>query len=110
RLGRNRRIRRAAAHGEIIADGHHGAAIDLAAAKYAVGRRDVLQFALLVVFRGTGDRSDFVEASLVEQGIDTFANGKSALVTLTLDLVDAAHLAREGLAPGQLVEFRLPAH
>jgi hypothetical protein len=29
---------------------------------------------------------------------------------LPLDLVDAAHLAREGFAAGELVKFRLPAH
>jgi hypothetical protein len=29
---------------------------------------------------------------------------------LSLDLVNAAHLPREGFAPGELVEFRLPVH
>jgi hypothetical protein len=29
---------------------------------------------------------------------------------LPLDLVNAAHLAREVFAPGEVVEFRLPVH
>jgi hypothetical protein len=47
---------------------------------------------------------------LIEQPVDAFANGEPALVALPLDLVNAAHLAREVFAPGEVVEFRLPVH
>ena len=110
RLGRDRSIRRAAAHRKVIADHDHRAAVDLAAAEHAVGRGDVLQLALLVIFRGAGYGADFVKAVAIEQAVDAFANGKPALVALALDLVGAAHLAGEGFAPGQFVELRLPVH
>ena len=51
-----------------------------------------------------------VEAFWVDQFVDALANGEPALVTLTLDLVNASHLARERFAPGEVVEFRLPVH
>ena len=46
----------------------------------------------------------------VDQSVDPLANRQPALVMLALDLVDAAHLARERLAPCEFVEFRLPVH
>ena len=62
RLGRDRGIRRAAAHGEIVADHDHGAAVDLAAAEHAIRRRQVGEFAALVIFGDAGNRADLVEA------------------------------------------------
>ena len=110
RLCRDRGIGRAAAHGEIVADHDHGAAVDLAAAEHAVRRRQVLEFAVLVVFGDAGDGADLVEGILVDQPVDALANGEPALVMLALDLVNASHLARERFAPGEVVEFRLPVH
>ena len=110
RLGRDRGVGRTAAHGEIVADHHHGAAVDLAAAEHAVGRRQVLEFAVFVVFGDAGDGADLVEGILVDQSVDTLANRKPPLVMLALDLVNASHLARERFAPGEVVEFRLPVH
>ena len=91
-------------------DHHDGATIDLAAAEHAVRRRQVCQLALRVIFGHTGDRADLVKTLMIEQTVDTLANGEPALVTLALDLVNAAHLARERFAPGEVVEFRLPVH
>ncbi len=51
-----------------------------------------------------------METIAVEQSIDTFANVQPALVALPLDFVSAAHLPCEGLAPREVVEFRLPVH
>ena len=51
-----------------------------------------------------------MEAAFVDQLVDTLPNSQPALVMLSLDLVNAAHLPREGFAPGELVEFRLPGH
>ena len=110
RLGRDRGIRRAAAHGEIVADHDHGAAIHLAAAEHAIGWRQVLQLAVVVIFSDAGDRADFVEAFGIDQFVDAFANGQPALVALSLDLLNASHLARERFAPSEVVEFGLPDH
>ena len=110
RLRRDRGVGGAAAHGEIVADHHHGATIDLAAAEHAVRRRQILQLALLVIFGRAGYRPDLVKTLMIEQTVDTLANREPTLVTLPLDLVNAAHLAREGFAPGEVVEFRLPVH
>ena len=67
RLGRDRGVGRAAAHGEIVADHDHGSAVDLAAAEHAVRGRQMLEFVLFVVFGDTGDRADLVEAVPVDQ-------------------------------------------
>src|SRR4029078_13175178 len=109
-LGGNRGAGRTAAHGEIVAEHHHGAAVDLAAAEHAVGRRQLLEFAVVVVFGGTGNRADLVEGVLVDQSVDALTNRDPALVMLAPDLVNASHLARERFAPSELVELRLPVH
>jgi hypothetical protein len=65
---------------------------------------------MLVIFGNTGNSADLVEAPGINQLVDALANGEPALVTLSLDLVNASHLARECFAPGEVVEFRLPVH
>ena len=110
RLGRNRRIGRTAAHGEIVADHDNRATIDLAAAEHAIRRCELREFAGRVVVRDAGYGTHLVKAFGVDQFIDALANRKPALVMLALDLVNAAHLPRERFAPGELVEFRLPGH
>ena len=87
-----------------------GAAIDLAAAEHAIGRRQAGELAVLVIFGDAGNRADLVKAFRVDQSVDALANGEPALVALPLDLVNASHLARERFAPGEVVEFRLPVH
>lgn len=109
-LCRDRRIRRAAAHREIVADDDHGAAVDARAAEHAVRRRHALQLARGIILTDARNGTDLVEAPLVDQLVDAFPNSQPALVMLSLDLVNAAHLPREGFAPGELVEFRLPVH
>ena len=110
RLCRDRRVRRAAAHGKIVADHDHRAAIDLAAAEHAVRRRQVGEFAVVVIFADAGNRADLVEGFCIDQLVDALADGEPALVALPLDLVNASHLARERFAAGEVVEFRLPVH
>ncbi len=109
-LGRDRGIGGAAAHRKIVADHHHRPAIDLAAAEHAIGRRQIGEFALPVIFGDTGNRADLVKAFGIYQAVDALANGEPALVALPLDLVNASHLARECFAPGEVVELRLPVH
>ena len=110
RLGGDRSVGRAAAHGEIVTDHDDRAAIDPAAAEHAVRRGQLLELAVFVVFGGAGYRADLVEGILVGQFVDTLTDGEPALVMLSLDLVNASHLARERFAPGEVVEFRLPVH
>ncbi|MGY3492657.1 hypothetical protein ACVW1B_002076 [Bradyrhizobium sp. USDA 4502] len=110
RLGGNRCIRRAAAHGEVVADHNDGAAVDPGAAEHAVRRRQVLEFVALVIFGDAGDGTDLMEAALVDELVDALTNREPALVALPLDLVNASHLPRERFAAGEVVEFRLPVH
>lgn len=110
RLGRDRCICRSATHGEVVADDHHRPAIDLAAPEHAIGGRQVCQFAAGVILGDTGYGPNFVERVPIEQFIDAFTDVKPALIALAFDLVSAAHLPREGFAPGEFVEFRLPVH
>src|SRR6267154_2926323 len=107
-LGGDRGIGGAATHGEIVADHHNRPAIDLAAAEHAIGGSQIFELAALVIFGRTGNRADLVEALFIDQLVDPLADGEPALVALPLDLVNAAHLARERFAPGEVVELRLP--
>ena len=68
------------------------------------------ELAVLVIFADAGDGADFVEAIGIDHLVDAFADGEPALVALPLDLLNAAHLARERFAPSELVEFGLPDH
>ncbi len=70
----------------------------------------MFQLALLVIFAETGDGADLVEAAGIDDAVDALADSQAALVVLTLDLVRPAHLPREGFAPGQFLELRLPTH
>ena len=70
----------------------------------------MLEFALFVVFADAGDRADLMKGLLIGDLVDTLTNGEPALVALSLDLVNASHLARERFAPGEVVELRLPVH
>ena len=106
----DRSIRRAAAHGKIVADHDHGAAVDPAAAEHAVRRRQLGEFAARVILADPGDSADLVKTVWIHQPVDALANGEPALVVLPLDLVNASHLARERFAPGEVVELRLPGH
>ena len=64
----------------------------------------MLQFAVIVVFADAGNGAELVKGFGIDQSLDTFADGKPALVVLTLDLVSAAHLPRERFAPREIVE------
>src|SRR6202012_1620147 len=81
-----------------------------AAAEQAISRRQMLEFAGFAIFGDAGNRADLVKAVLVDQFVDALANGEPALVALPLDLVNASQLAREGFAPREVVELRLPVH
>src|SRR3984893_13353834 len=100
----------AAAHGKIVADHDHGAAVDPAAAEHAVRRRQVFEFAIGVIFGAAGNGAHLVETVRIDQFVDALANCEPALLALPLDLVNAPHLARERFAPGEVVELRLPVH
>src|SRR5262249_54626153 len=107
RLFADRRVGRAAAYGEIVADPDDRPSVDLRAAHHAIRRDQLLQFALFVVLRPAGDRTDLVKAAAIDEPVDALAYGEPASLVLALDLVGAAQLARLPLAFAQFVEFRL---
>ena len=89
---------------------HAQAALDAAAPANEIGRHEIYQLAIGAVFGPAGDGADLVERIRIEQSLDTLAHRQLAAVALALDLVFAAHLAGQGLATAQLVDFRLPGH
>src|SRR5947209_5037029 len=110
RLRMDRRVRRAAAHGEIVADNHHRAAVDLRPAEDAICRRERAQLVCRIIFGDTGKRADLAKAVLVDEAVDALAYGETAALVLALDLVGPAHLARQRFAAPELIEFGLPVH
>ena len=103
-------IRAAAAHGEIIAQHHHRAAINLRTAHDAIGWRQRLQIALGIIFAPPGNGADFVETILIHQLQHAFAHGQPPAIMLAFHLIRPAHGLRHGLAALQLLDFRLPSH
>ena len=105
----DRCVRRAAAHGKIVAKDHHRAVVDLAAAEHAVAWHEVDHVALLVVLGLAGHRAELVERAGIEHLVDALAHREPATGVLALDTILAAHLLCDALALGELVEFPLPA-
>ena len=99
------RVGRAAAHGEVVATDHHRPAIDAASAGHEVGRSERGELAAVVVDSSPGERSDFVERTGIEQPLDPLSNSQPAGLMLPLDVRGAAHLARDRLAPPNLVDL-----
>ena len=104
----DRCVRRAAAHGEIVAEDHHRTAVDPAAAEHAVAGDEVDHVAVFVVLRLAGNAAQLMERVRVEDLVDALADGKSAAGMLTLDPFLAAHLPGDALAFRKLVQFLLP--
>ena len=69
-----------------------------------------MQITAGVVLADPGDCTHLMKAAIIDQFVDALADVQPALVSLSLDLVNAAHLPREVLAAGEIVEFRLPSH
>ena len=103
-------VGRPAAQGEVVAQHDDRPAVDRGATHDAIGRRELGQLVVGVVFGLAGDGADLVEAAFVDQPVDALAHRQPAAVVLALDLVGPAHLARHAFARAQFVEFRLPAH
>src|ERR1700743_2914791 len=91
RLSRDRGVRRATAHGKIVADHDHRPAVDLAAAGHAIGRRALPKFPGFIISGDTGNRAELVKSLLTDPFADALVNGEPALVALPLDLVNASH-------------------
>ena len=107
----DRGIRRAAAHREVIAADHDGAALDPSPPEDEVGGLERLDvFAIVAVLRAPRDRADLVEAAGIEQRIDALAHREAAGVVVALDLVRSAHAAGQLFAPAQFLDVGFPAH
>ena len=97
RLGGDRGVGGAAADGEIVADDNDRPAVDQPAAEHAIRRRERGEVAGGIILGLAGDGADLVEASRIDEERNALAHGQPAAVMLALDLVGAAHLAREAL-------------
>ncbi len=107
-LGLDPGVGGAAAHREIVADDDDAPPVEAGPAEHDVGGSEGLEAAAGTVLRLAGDGADLVQAARVDQRVDALAHGEAAVVVLALDLLRPAHLARQGLAPAQLRDFRLP--
>ena len=105
----DRRVRRAAANGEVVTADDDGTALDAGATHHEVRGREAGQLTL-VVLGSSRERADFVEAAGVDQRVDALADGELASVVLTGDLLLATHRGRQLGAPPQLVELGIPGH
>jgi hypothetical protein len=101
---------RAPAHGEIVPTHHYRPAVDFSCASNKVGRSEGAKLTAFVVKSLPCKGADFVERIGIQKLRDSFANCEASGFMLPLDVRGAAHLARDGLAPPNLVDFRLPAH
>ena len=103
-------VRRAPAHGEVVATDHHGPAVEASAPEHEVAGDETDEVVPRVVGGLAGDLADLVEGSRVGQLLDPLADGIAAPVVLALHALGAAELVGEGFAALQFVELRLPVH
>ena len=101
-LAWNRRVRRPAAHGEVVSRKHDGTVIDPSGPKHEIRWREVRQVAVLVVLGDASGLADLVERAGIGDRVDPLADGQLAKVMLAFDLVGAPECLSERLAAPQL--------
>ncbi len=99
-----------AAHGEVVARDDDRTTVDFAAPGHQIGGEKIRELARLVVFRLAGKRPHLVEGAGIEQPVDPLADVELALVVMAGELLGAAHLSGQRLAPAKLIDLRFPAH
>src|SRR6185503_1728871 len=109
-LAPDRGVCGATAYCKVIAADNYRPVLDAAATDHEIRRQKIRDFALLVIGCLARDRADFVEASGIQQFLNSLANGELSRIVLALDFVRAPHLEGKRFAPLQFLEFRLPAH
>src|SRR3954454_22485804 len=97
RLFADRRVRRAAAHREIVADDDNRAAVDKGPAHHAIRRHEFEKPALRVIFGTAGNRADLVKAAAIDKAVNALADRELTRIVLTLNLVSAAKPPRKFL-------------
>ena len=105
-----RLVGRAAAHREVFAADNAAAAVDLAESEDEVGRSERFQGAVLVALGGAGAFAELAETAVVEQAVDPFAHGLTALVMLPLHPFGAAQFLRGVADLSNFLDFFVPAH
>jgi len=65
---------------------------------------------LALVLRDAGQGARLVERAAIEQPLDALAHGEAAGLVLALDVLGAAHGARQLLAALELFDLGIPAH
>jgi len=106
----DRGVGSAAADREVVALHHGGAPVDLPLAEDHVGRQEGLELAAGVVGGSARERARLVEGAAIEERVDALADRPPAGGVLARDALLAAHLARQRLAPAQLLELWFPGH
>ncbi len=105
-----RRIGRAAAHGEIVGRGDDRPAVDIRAPEDKIARGKVFQLAIGAISRAPGDLADLAKAARIDNRGDPRPRIHLAAPVLARDLFLAAHLLGHRAAHGEFVDFFFPAH
>jgi hypothetical protein len=109
-LAVQRRIGRAAAHGEIVGAGDHRPAIDIGPPEDEIGRRQIFEFAIGAIRPPPRDLADLAKAARIDDRREPRARVHLAAAVLARDLLFAAHLFGHRAPRGKLVDFLFPAH
>src|SRR5690606_39478014 len=99
----------ASANLEIVADADHRATLDPASAGDQVGGDELLEPALGVIRAGARELAQLAEASRIEQLFDPLAHRQPAVVAMAPELLRAAHLLGESVAPREFLELLFPS-
>ncbi len=103
------RVRRTAAHREVVAADHDAPPVDSSRAADKVRRHDRRE-RLALVFRRSRQRAVFMKRPRVEQPLDPLAHRELAPIMLPLDVLSPAHPLRELNAPPNFLDLLLPRH
>ena len=105
-----RRIGRAAAHGEIVGRGDDRPPVDICAPENEVARRQVFQLAVGAIFSAPRDFPDLAKAACIDDAREPRPRIQLAATMLPRDLFLAAHLLGHRAARGEFVDFFFPTH
>ena len=109
-LAKARRIRRTAAHGEVLAADHREPPVDTAHADYEIGGRDALERPVRIALDPARAAPMLAEAARIDQDVDAFADGQPPLRVLAGHRLRAALFQRRLALGVNILDLAGPAH
>jgi hypothetical protein len=103
-------VRRPAAQSEILTTNNATLSANVSKANHKIGRRKMLQIAIVIIVGSTGTGTQFMKTVRVDQTLNPFPNRLTPLIVLTGDAVSTAQFPGQRPLAHNFIDFRLPTH